>query len=117
MVNGFDSLVVTKMDVLDELDEIPVCVAYELNGKRITGMPATNRQVEELKPVYETIPGWKENTKGISRFEELPSKAKQYLAFLEQQCAVEVGCVSTGPERTETIVVAGSKLAGLLNPV
>src|SRR4051794_20899567 len=113
MVNGFDSLIVTKLDVLDELDEIPVCVAYKCGNLQTEEMPATNKGLEEIEPVYEIFPGWKQSTRGISRFEELPDKAKNYLAFLEKRTGVEVGSVSTGPERTETIIVKGSKLAKL----
>lgn len=113
MVNGFDSLIVTKLDVLDELDEIPVCVGYKCGNLRTEEMPATNRGLEAIEPVYEMFPGWKRQTRGISRFEDLPDKAKNYLAFLEKSTGVEVGSVSTGPERTETIIVKGSKLAKL----
>ena len=113
MVNGFDSLIVTKLDVLDELDEIPVCVGYKCGKLQTEEMPATNRGLEEIEPVYEMFPGWKQQTRGTSRFEDLPDKAKSYLAFLEKRTGVEVGSVSTGPERTETIIVKGSKLAKL----
>ena len=68
MVNGFDSLILTKLDVLDELDEIPVCVAYKIGKLQTEEMPATNREVEEIEPVYEMLPGWKKQTRGISRF-------------------------------------------------
>ncbi len=113
MVNGFDSLIVTKLDVLDELDEIPVCVGYKCGNVQTVEMPATNRGLEEIEPVYQMFPGWKQLTRGVSRFEDLPDKAKNYLAFLEKSTGVEVGSVSTGPERTETIIVKGSKLAKL----
>ncbi len=113
MVNGFDSLIVTKLDVLDELDEIPVCVGYKCGNVRTVEMPATNRGLEEIEPVYQMFPGWKQKTRGVCRFEDLPDKAKMYLAFLEKSTGVEVGSVSTGPERTETIIVKGSKLAKL----
>jgi len=113
MVNGFDSLIVTKLDVLDELDEIPVCVGYKCGGVQTVQMPATNRGLEEIEPIYEMLPGWKRQTRGTSRFEDLPAEARTYLAFLEKHTGVEVGCVSTGPERTETIVLKGSKLAKL----
>ena len=114
MVNGFDSLIVTKLDVLDELDEIPVCVAYKLDGKTVEEMPARNADVERLQPVLETIKGWKQPTRGISRYEELPPAARSYIEFLGKQTGVEIGCVSTGPERTETMVLKGSKLEQLL---
>jgi adenylosuccinate synthase len=110
MLNGFDSLVITKLDVLDELDEIPVCVGY----KNMTEMPATFQELEAAEPVYETRPGWKSGTRGLSRFEDLPPKAHDYLRFLSEQTGVEVGCISTGPERDETILIRGSKLEALL---
>src|SRR5450432_1750555 len=96
-VNGFDSLIITKLDVLDDLDEIPVCVAYELNGVATTEMPPTNRGLESLVPVFKNLPGWKTETRGISNLEALPPKARAYLDFLAEQTGVEVGCVSTGP--------------------
>jgi adenylosuccinate synthase len=99
-VNGFDSLVITKMDVLDELAEIP--------------MPAANAMVERIEAVYETLPGWQTVTRGTTRIEDLPAAARTYLDFLAARTGVEVGCVSVGPERNETIIVPGSKLEKLL---
>ncbi len=113
MVNGFDTLLITKLDVLDHLDEIPVCVGYRLNGKEIAGMPATYRALEAIEPVYENLPGWRTSTRGTTRYEDLPENARAYLKFLEDRTGVEVGGVSTGPERTETIIRAGSKLEKL----
>ena len=110
MINGFDSLVITKLDVLDDLDEIPVCVGYEGSST----MPCTFQALEAAKPVYETIPGWKAATRGLSRFEDLPSRAHDYLKFLSDRVGVEVGCISTGPERDETILMKGSRLEALL---
>jgi adenylosuccinate synthase len=114
MVNGFDTLFIMKLDVLDILDEIPVCVRYRLHSQEVTEMPATYRALEAIEPVYETMPGWGTSTRGISRFEELPAEARAYLRFLEDKTGVEVGGVSTGPERTETIIRAGSKLERLI---
>ena len=114
-VNGFDSLVLTKLDVLDELETIPVCVAYEVDGQRITGqMPASTRRMESIEPVFENRPGWKTSTRGINRVADLPAKARHYLEFLEEQAGVEIGSVSNGPERNETMIVPGSKLERLL---
>ncbi len=113
-INGFDSLVITKLDVLDEFDQIPVCVGYKIGGKAVTEMPATVAEIEKLEPVYECVPGWSSSTFGISNFEELPAKAKQYIAFLEECTGVEVGCVSTGPERNQTIVRPGSRFEQLI---
>jgi len=108
-INGFETMVVTKLDVLDELDDIPVCVAYGIDGKVTLEMPATVRELAKAEPIYETLPGWKSSTLGISEWDELPDAAKRYVEFLEAKTGVEAGCVSTGPERTQTVVRAGSK--------
>ena len=113
-VNGFDSLIITKLDVLDEVDEIPVCTAYKINGRVTTEMPATNRELEVIEPVYEMVPGWKSSTRGITSLDALPAAARRYLDVLQERTGVEVGCVSLGPERSETIIVPGSKLEALL---
>ena len=114
MVNGFDTLFIMKLDVLDLLEEIPVCVRYRLKGEEVTEMPATYRALEAIEPVYEKLPGWRTSTRGISRFDELPAEARSYLRFLEERTGVEVGGVSTGPERNETIIRGGSKLERLI---
>jgi len=113
-INGFDSIVVTKLDVLDEFETIPVCVGYQVGGRKLTEMPATVREIENVEPIYENVPGWISSTFGISRYDNLPAKAKEYLAFLESVSGVEVGCISTGPERTQTIVRPGSRLEQLI---
>jgi adenylosuccinate synthase len=114
-INGFDSIIVTKLDVLDEFDKIPVCVGYRIGGREVTEMPPTVAEVEKIEPVYECLPGWSESTFGISSYEALPAKARDYLAFLEKCSGVEVGCISTGPERNQTIVRKGSKFEQLLS--
>ncbi|MEZ5351639.1 MAG: adenylosuccinate synthase [Bryobacteraceae bacterium] len=113
MVNGFDSLILTKLDVLDELDEIPVCVAYELDGEVGEEMPAQQEALCRVKPVYEKLPGWKTPTFGATRFEALPANARSYIRYLEEKTGVEVGCVSTGPERNQTMVLSGSRLEAM----
>ncbi|MGH9618392.1 MAG: adenylosuccinate synthetase, partial [Bryobacteraceae bacterium] len=113
-VNGFDSLFITKLDVLDGLDEIPVCVAYEVGGRVMTQMPASTRGMEAIKPVFERLPGWKQSTRNITRLDDLPARAMDYLKFLEEKTGVEIGSVSNGPERNETMIVPGSKLERLL---
>src|SRR5216683_3167404 len=110
MINGFDSLIITKLDVLDHLDEIPVCTNYDGCDE----MPATIHGLESLKPGYETRPGWHSATRGLKDYDALPQRAKDYLKFLSDRTGVEVGCVATGPERDETIVVPGSKLQELI---
>ena len=114
MINGFDSMVVTKLDVLDHLDEIPVCVEYRCCGRTLNDMPATTREIEAIEPVYERLPGWSTPTAGISQYDDLPAKAREYLEFLESRTGVEVGCISTGPERNQTIVRRGSRLEKLI---
>jgi adenylosuccinate synthase len=114
-VNGFDSLIITKLDVLDDLDEIPVCVAYEVNGKVMTQMPASTQAIEAIKPIFEKLPGWKTKTQGIPSLDALPKQARAYLKFLEEKTEVEIGSVSNGPERNETMIVPGSKLEKLLH--
>jgi len=114
-VNGFDSLIITKLDVLDELDDVPVCVAYEVDGKVMTQMPASTRRMEVIKPIFERVPGWRESTRATTTFSELPKRARHYLQFLEQKTGVEIGSVSNGPERHETMIVPGSKLERLLS--
>jgi adenylosuccinate synthase len=114
MVNGFDTLMITKLDVLDSLGEIPVCVGYKLRGQDIHEMPATYRALEAIEPVYKMLPGWQTSTRGITDFEALPERARAYLNFLEECSGVEVGGVSTGPERNETIIRPRSKLSQLI---
>ena len=114
IVNGFDSLFITKLDVLDQLAKIPVCVGYRLNGKEVQDMPATYRSLEDVEPLYEELPGWQTSTRGVTRYEDLPEKARAYLTFLQDRAGVEIGAISTGPERTETIIRAGSKLGELI---
>jgi adenylosuccinate synthase len=114
MVNGFDSLVITKLDVLDEMEKIPVCVSYRAGGTEVTDMPPTVKGVAALKPVYECLPGWRVSTFGVSSYDDLPAAAREYLQFLARHTGVEVGCISTGPERTQTIVKSGSRFARLL---
>jgi adenylosuccinate synthase len=114
-VNGFDSLIITKLDVLDDLDEVPVCVAYEVDGNVMTQMPASTRRMEAIKPIFERLPGWKRSTRTSTDLSDLPERAKQYLKFLEEKTGVEIGSVSNGPARHETMIVPGSKLEKLLS--
>jgi adenylosuccinate synthase len=113
-INGFDSLVVTKLDVLDELDSIPVCTGYRSGTREVAEMPPTVAEIEKVEPVYERVPGWRAATFGVSSYDGLPEKAKDYLAFLESRTGVEVGCISTGPERNQTIVRPGSRFEKLV---
>jgi adenylosuccinate synthase len=109
MLNGFETMVVTKLDVMDELAEIPVCVAYKIDGVVTTEMPATVRELAKAEPVYEVLPGWQSSTEGISDWNKLPAAAQKYVTFLEELTGVEAGCISTGPERTQTVRRPGSR--------
>src|ERR1044072_2919164 len=110
-INGFTSVALTKLDVLDALDEIKVCVGYNLNGKKCESLPSVSQDLRRVEPIYETLPGWKSETLGITDLRELPPKAREYINFLSNQIGVEIGLVSTGPERSQTIIVRESALA------
>jgi adenylosuccinate synthase len=107
-LNGFDSMALTKLDVLDELDEIKVCVGYEIDGKHTDTFPAVSNDLRRIKPVYETLPGWKVDTLGTTEFDKLPENARNYVDFLSDQVGVEIGLISTGPERDQTIILKDS---------
>jgi adenylosuccinate synthase len=107
-LNGFDSVALTKLDVLDALDEVKVCVGYEIDGKRIDTFPAVSSDLRKIKPIYETLEGWKTETLGITRIEDLPEKARRYVEFLSESIGVEIGLISTGPERDQTIILRDS---------
>ena len=103
-INGFTGLVLTKFDVLDRLDEIQICVAYQRRGKAITAFPSSLRVLEECEPIYQTLPGWKQSTADVRRYEELPTNAKRYIAYIAEFLDVPVAIVSVGKERAQTIV-------------
>jgi adenylosuccinate synthase len=110
-INGFSSVALTKLDVLDTLDEIKVCVGYELDGEECEGFPAVAADLKKAKPIYDTLPGWKSSTVGITKLSDLPDDAQAYVDFISEQIGVEIGLVSTGPERNQTIVVHGSEIS------
>jgi len=102
-VNGLHGAVVSKLDVLDELAEIPVCTAYKLRGNIYTEMPLPVSLLAEAEPVYETLPGWKTDTSGITSWDDLPKKAQAYLRFIEEGCGVPVVAISVGQRRDQII--------------
>ena len=104
-VNGAEWLVITKLDVLDELDEIPICIGYEIDGKVTDMIPADVQGLEQIKPRYTTMKGWKESTEGITEFDKLPQAAREYLRFQERESGARIGMVSTGPDRNQTMVL------------
>ncbi|MET0648308.1 MAG: adenylosuccinate synthase [Pyrinomonadaceae bacterium] len=115
-INGFDTVALTKLDILDALDEIKVCVGYRRNGQSCESFPAVSQELREVEPVYETLPGWRTSTEGVTELEKLPAAARDYVDFISTQIGVPVGLVSTGPERSQTILVRDSALARWLEP-
>ena len=104
-VNGLDCLAITKLDVLDELDAIQVCVAYELEGERIEHFPSSSEDFARCQPIYKSLPGWQTSTADCRRLEDLPPAAMSYLRFLAELMEVPIAIVSLGASRDQTIVV------------
>jgi adenylosuccinate synthase len=109
-LNQIESLALTLFDVLDGFDELPLAVAYEHEGRRLEDLPADPALLRACRPVYETLPGWKTSTSGITRFEDLPAAAQAYVKRIEQVVGCEAGIVSVGPERQATIVRPKSRI-------
>jgi adenylosuccinate synthase len=107
-VNGLDGLALTKLDVLDGLDELQICTAYRCRGATLTDMPGDLAQLAACEPVYETIPGWTTPTKGARRYDDLPADARRYVARLEEVTGVPAAIISTGSAREDTIIRADS---------
>ncbi len=103
-INGLTGLCITKLDVLDGLEELRICTGYKLHDKIVDLLPIGADDVAACVPIYETMPGWSQTTYGVKRWEELPANAQAYLERLEVLCGVPVDIVSTGPERDETIL-------------
>jgi adenylosuccinate synthase len=104
-INGMDCLAITKLDVLDALEEIKVCVAYEIDGQRTPNFPSSARQFARCRPVYETLPGWQQSTSECRSLEDLPPQALDYLRFLAELMEVPIAIVSLGASRDCTIIV------------
>jgi adenylosuccinate synthase len=115
-INGLDALALTKLDVLDGLDELEICTAYRIAGRTLTDFPA-NLTGRSYEAVYETMPGWKEPTRGARTFDELPIDAQNYIRRLEEVSGVPCAIVSTGSDRDETIIRDGSAAASWLRVV
>jgi adenylosuccinate synthase len=114
-INGFTSVALTKLDVLDTLDVIKVCTGYKLDGRFCESLPAVSQDLRRIEPVYATLPGWQSSTLGMTEMSSLPPKARAYVEFLSSHIGVEIGLVSTGPERSQTIIVRDSALGDWLN--
>ncbi len=104
-ISGINGIALTKLDVLDELDEIKMCIAYELNGKKTDHLPAAADDQLKVKPVYKVFKGWKSSTKGIKEFDKLPENAKTYIKDLEKFVGAKVSSISTSPERKDTVLI------------
>jgi adenylosuccinate synthase len=104
-LNGVSGFCVTKLDVLDGFDEIRICTAYRLGDEVLDAPPLDAQDWARLEPVYETFPGWQESSRGATRMEDLPANARSYLAAMEALCGAPVHIVSTGPDRSENIVI------------
>ena len=105
MINGLSGLCITKLDVLDGIDSLKICVGYILDGKEHKLLPLGSDQVEDCEPILIEMPGWHESTFGVKEWDKLPSNAQSYLLKLQELCGVPIHIVSTGPERDETILL------------
>jgi len=104
-VNGFDTLIITKLDILDGFDTVKVCVAYEIDGERTENFPIDSSLLARSKPIYEELPGWSGSTAGITRPEDIPANAMTYIRFIEDILGVKASIISSGPRREETVVL------------
>jgi adenylosuccinate synthase len=114
-INGFSSVALTKLDVLDTLDEIKVCTGYKLHGRVCDSLPAVSQDLRRVEPIFATLPGWQSSTLGMTELSSLPTNARRYVDFLSEQIGVQIGLISTGPERTQTIIVHDSALGRWLS--
>jgi adenylosuccinate synthase len=105
IINGISGLCITKLDVLDGLKEIKVCVGYELNGKRVDILPLDADDIVACQPIYDTFPGWTESTAGITEWDKLPANARKYLERVQEYIGAPIDMVSTGPDRDHTILL------------
>ena len=104
-VGGIHGIVMTKIDVLDGIPELKVCVGYQINGKKYNYLPAAMRAQAAAEPIYETFAGWSSSTKGARSYAELPAEAVKYIRRVEELIEAPVTLLSTGPERDDTIMM------------
>ena len=104
-ISGINGIALTKLDVLDDLEEIKICVQYELHGKKIDYLPSASEDQFNIKPIYKTFPGWKTKTQGIRHMKDLPENAKKYIYALEDFIGAKISSISTSPEREDTILL------------
>ena len=104
-VSGINGIALTKLDVLDELEEIKMCIQYELDGKKIDHLPSASEDQLKVKPIYKVFEGWKSSTKGIKNIDDLPENAKKYIYAIEDFIGAKISSISTSPEREDTILL------------
>lgn len=104
-LNGIDSIALTKLDILDPLEKIKICVGYQIHGIRLDSMPCLTEDLEKIVPIYETVPGWKCSTSHIDKYCDLPENAKKYLSKIESLCGTAISMISLGPQRDKTIIL------------
>ena len=104
-ISGINGIALTKLDVLDEFDEIKICIHYELDGKKIDYLPTSSKDQFKVKPIYKTFPGWKTSTQGVRNINELPEKARNYIIAVEDFIGTKISSISTSPEREDTILL------------
>ena len=101
MINGVNSVAITKLDVLSSFEKIKVCIDYDLNGKKIKSFPTDVERLGKVRPVYEIIDGWMEDISECKSFEELPKRTKEYLKFISDQAKIKIKIISVGPKRRQ----------------
>ena len=104
-ISGINGIALTKLDVLDELDEIKVCTKYELDGKIIDYLPSLYEDQIKVKPIYKKFEGWKTSTRGVKNIDALPNNAKKYIYAIEDLIGAKIANISTSPERKDTILI------------
>ena len=104
-MSGITGIALTKLDVLDELDEIKICVEYDLKGEKMKYLPSASEDQFNIKPIYKTFPGWKTSTQGVRNMEDLPINAKAYVHAIEDFIGAKISSISTSPEREDTILI------------
>ena len=103
IISGVENIVLTKLDVLDELDELKICIGYRINGKKFDYLPFGENLQSKVKPIYKKIQGWRKSTYGLTKWSDLPAAAKNYIKAIEKIIGVDIAIISTGPERSQTI--------------
>ena len=105
VISGTKGIALTKIDVLDEIKNIYICIAYKLNGKKIDYFPSSLQDQIKVKPIYKKFNGWLSNTSGIKEWKNLPNNAKKYINFISHYCDVRISSISTSPKREDTILL------------